>query len=232
MNTRNRIYYTYSMIRNEETYKQAVEFRKRGFTYSEIAKICGISVSTVSNWLSKKRFSKLVAKDNAIKAARENKKRMTLLNKARKAERATRYNEALRSADTEYKHYKQHPLFIAGVMLYLADGDQKDSSRIRISSTNAQSHRIFISFIKEYLGVPACDIDFYIALYTGMDEKKEMKWWSNCIKLSISNFGKTQFINRKSTGAILHHGSGNTIIGSTVLKYKLNRWIELMTKEL
>ena len=56
------------MIRKEEIYKQAVEFRKRGFTYSEIAKICGVSKSTVSNWLSKKKFSKEIAKDNAQKA--------------------------------------------------------------------------------------------------------------------------------------------------------------------
>jgi transcriptional regulator with XRE-family HTH domain len=220
------------MIRNEEKYKQAVEFRKRGFTYSEIAKICDISVSTASNWLSKKKFSKDVAKDNAAKAAHENKKRMTLLNKTRKAERTLQYAHAVHSAETEYKHYKQNPLFIAGVMLYLADGDQKDSSRIRISSTNAHLHRIFISFMQEFLGVEACDITFYVALYEGMLETREMKWWSGCINLSVAHFSKTQFIQRVSKEAVLHHGSGNTIIGDTVLKIKLIRWIELMSKEL
>jgi len=220
------------MIRNEEKYAQAVEFRKRGFTYSEIAKIVGISKSTASAWLSKKAFSKRVAKDNAERAARDNVKRISLLNKARTAERTARYTEAARSAETEFKHYKSNPLFIAGLMLYLADGDQKDSSRIRISSTNAQLHRIFISFTQEFLGVPACDITFYVALYKGMNETREMKWWSRCIKLSASHFGKTQFINRKATDVILHHGSGNTIIGSTVLKIKLIRWIELATEEL
>ena len=220
------------MVRDEEKYKQAVEFRKRGFTYSEIAKIVGISKSTASAWLSKKAFSKRVAKDNAERAARENVKRIGLLNKARKSERTARYAEAIHSAETEFKHYKSNPLFIAGLMLYLADGDQKNSSRIRISSTNAQLHRIFISFTQEFLGVPACDTTFYVALYEGMNETKEMKWWSRCIKLSVSHFGKTQFINRKSTDAILHHGSGNTIVGSTVLKIKLLRWIELLSKDL
>jgi len=220
------------MIRNEEKYTQAVEFRKRGFTYLEIAKIVGISKSTASAWLSKKAFSKRVAKDNAERAARDNVKRIGLLNKSRATERKARYHEAIHSAETEYKHYKANPLFIAGLMLYLADGDQKDSSRIRISSTNAQLHRIFISFLQEFLGVKSCDISFYLALYDGMSETKEMKWWSRCIKLSVSHFGKTQFITRKGTDAILHHGSGNTIIGDTVLKCKLIRWIELSTTEL
>ncbi len=220
------------MIRNEEKYNQAVEFRKRGFTYTEIAKIVGISKSTASAWLSKKAFSKRIAKDNAERAARDNIKRIGLLNKSRATERKARYAQAVRSADTEYKHYRTNPLFTAGVMLYLADGDQKDSSRIRISSTNAQVHRICISFLQEFLGVETCDISFYVALYDGMNETKEMKYWSRNIALSVSHFSKTQFINRKGTSAILHHGSGNTIIGDTVLKRKLIRWIELATKEL
>jgi transcriptional regulator with XRE-family HTH domain len=220
------------MIRNEEKYNQAVEFRKRGFTYAEIAKIVGISKSTASAWLSKKAFSKRVAKDNAERAARDNVKRIGLLNKSRATERKSRYAQAVRSADTEYKHYKTNSLFTAGLMLYLADGDQRDSSRIRISSTNAQLHRIFISFLQEFLGVKACDISFYVALYSGMNEAKEMKWWSRNIALSVSHFSKTQFINRKGTSAILHHGSGNTLLGNKVLKAKLLHWIELLTKEL
>lgn len=220
------------MIRDEEKYQQAIEFRKRGFTYSEIAKICGISVSTASNWLSKKRFSKQVAKENADKAARENKKRMLLLNNARKAERTLRYSEAVRSAETEYKHYKSAPLFVAGLMLYAGDGDMRDSSRIRLTTQNQDAHSIFLRFLSEYLGVESKQVLFWLLLYSGMNEKREMKWWSKQIHLPVSNFGKTQFVAQKVQKQTLHHGTGNTIIGSTVLKCKLNRWIELMTEEL
>lgn len=220
------------MIRNEETYTQVLEFRKRGFTYSEIAKICGVSKSTVSNYLSKKKFSKQVAKDNSERAAKENKKRMQLLNTARTGERKTRYAEAVRSAETEYKHYKNSPLFIAGLMLYLSDGDTKDTSRIRLTTQHKDAHRIFGTFLKDFLGVEAEQVSFWLLLYTGMEEAKEMKWWSRHIRLSVSHFGKTQFVSQQSKKKILHHGTGNTIIVSTVLKHKLNRWIELATKEL
>lgn len=220
------------MIRNEETYKQVLEFRKRGFTYAEISKICGISKGTVSNYLSKKAFSKRVAKDNAERAARENVKRIGLVNSARKAERKARYTEAVRSAETEFKHYKSNPLFIAGLMLYMADGDQKDTSRIRMSSVNTEQHRIFIQFMQEYLGVTQDDISFVITLYKGMSETKEMKHWARRIKLSVGCFGKVQFLKTKTTPPSLHHGTGSTIIGNTVLKCKLTRWIELATKEL
>ncbi len=222
------------MIRNEETYKQVLEFRKRGFTYSEIANIVGVSKSTVSNYVSKKKFSKAVAKDNAQKAARANKKRMTLLNKARKAERNARYHEALHTAQTEFKHYKHSPLFIAGLSLYLADGNQKDPTRIRISSTNAQLHRIFIHFLHDFLGVEPKEVTFIATLYEGMDEIKEMKWWSRNIKLSVSHFGKTQFLKTttKHHTSPKNHGTGTTILDNTFQKKKLIKWLELLAKEI
>ncbi|MFT5849916.1 MAG: transcriptional regulator with XRE-family HTH domain [Patiriisocius sp.] len=220
------------MVRDEEKYKQAVEFRKRGFTYSEIAKICGVSKSTASAWLSKKAFSKRVKADNVKQAARENVKRIGLLNKARATQRKATYADALRSADTEFKHYKTAPLFIAGLMLYVSDGDTRDSSRIRLTTQNADAHRIFSTFLHEYLGVEATQISFWLLLYRGMDEVQEMKWWSAKTKRKAADFGKSQFVASGSKKKPLHHGTGNTIIGSTVLKHKLNRWIELALEEL
>ena len=108
------------MIRLEEKYEQAVQFRKRGFTYSEISKIVGVSKSTVSNWLSKKAFSKKIKAENTARAARDNVKRISLVNKARTAERKNKYAEAVRSAETEYKHYKKDPLFTSGLMYWIS----------------------------------------------------------------------------------------------------------------
>ncbi len=220
------------MVRNEEKYNQAVEFRKRGFTYSEIAKICGVSKSTVSNWLSKKRFSKTIAKENAERAARDNKKRMQLLNKARQAERTTRYNEAVRSAETEFKHYKNNPLFVAGLMLYIGEGDNKDRRLIRLANARTEVHRIFIKFLVEYLGIDKNAIKFWILLYPDLDEGKCVRYWCKKVGIKNDNFYKNQVIQGKSNKRVLHYGVGNTIIGSTVLKHKLNRWIELIQKEL
>ncbi len=67
----------------QDAYDQALAFRRRGFTYSEIAKICNVSVSTLSNWLAHEPFSKQVAHDNNDKAIAQNTKRLALINKAR-----------------------------------------------------------------------------------------------------------------------------------------------------
>ncbi len=219
------------MVRNEEIYKQALAFRERGFTYVEIAKICGVSKATVSNWCSKKKFSKVVAKDNAARASRENTKRLSLLNKARAAERKNRYSEAVRSAETEYAHYKKDPHFMAGLMLYIALGDLKSPVQLRLSTSRASLHVVFIRFVVAFLGVDKTTIKFWLTLYPTHDEVRSMKHWSKKTGISVAQFYKTQVIPGKSSKETLQFGVGNTIIGSTVLKHKLNRWIELAMKE-
>jgi transposase-like protein len=218
------------MVRNEEKYQLATHYRKSGFTYAEIAKICEVSPSTLSSWFSKQRFSKRVLKDNVERSAKGNAKRMGMLNKARKAERTARYSEAVRFADTEYKHYKKDPLFTAGLMIYLCDGDKADFSRIRLSNKYPPSHKIFHSFLISYLGIEKTSIQFWLLLPLNIDEKVSKRIWNKTLSLPQSQFGKTQVLKQPTKG--LHNGTGNTIIGNTVLKCKLNRWLELSQKEL
>jgi len=220
------------MVRLEEKYEEAIQFRKRGFTYSEIAKIVGVSKSTVSNWLAKKPFSKKVRSENTQRAARENVKRISLVNKARNAERKARYAEASRAAATEYRHYKKDPLFVSGVVAYASVGDTKDPSRIRLTSHDPFLHSVFLQFAFTYLGVEKDEVRFWLLLYSNLNEKKCMNFWSKRIKLSAGQFHKSQFILQKTKSEGLQHGTGNTIIGNTVLKKRLLRWIELLQEEL
>lgn len=216
----------------KEAFEQAVSFRKRGFTYTEIAKICGVSRGTISAWLAKEPFSQSVTAINKAKAAKDNVVRIKLVNKARNAERATQYVEILRLAETEYKHYSKSPLFIAGLMLYLADGDKKDPRIIRVSNNNPDIHLLFIRFATEYLGVEKHSVHFWLLLYPAQDEVKCMKHWVKKTGLSVSQFYKNQVVESRSNKQPLHFGVGNTIIGSILLKKKLLLWIELASKEL
>jgi len=218
------------MVRNEEKYEQALQFRKRGFTYSEIAKICDVSKSTVSNWFSEQNFSKQITQENIVRAAKDNRARIILLNKAKRAERTKSYIEAVRSAETEFKHYQSSPLFNAGVAIYMTAGDLSDSSPIRLTSNSVLTHAVFIKFATEFLGVDKKHIKFWLILSGKTKLEIAMRYWSEQIKLPIARFGKTQFVNPESKS--LHKGTGNTIIGNTVLKRKLCRWVELSSKKL
>ena len=216
----------------KEAYEQALLFRRRGFTYSEIAKICNVSVSTLSNWLKNESFSQDIARSNAAKAILQNTKRLALINKARISERKGQYEEIVRLAEIEYKNYRTSPLFIAGLMLYVSEGDNQNDRLIRMANSRTDLHRIFIRFLTTYLGVPKPSIRFWLLLYPDLDEVTCMKHWCKKTGLSAGQFYKNQVIQGRSTKRTLHFGVGNTIIGSTLLKKKLMRWIELATKEL
>jgi|AntRauTorcE11897_2_1112592.scaffolds.fasta_scaffold03428_8 transcriptional regulator with XRE-family HTH domain len=220
------------MVRNQEKFDQAVSLRKRGFTLQEIARYCDISKSTASLWLKNQAFSTEVTKQNVKRAGVENVKRLQLMNKTRLSEREKKYAEAVKAAETEYKHYKKDPLFMAGLMLYVGEGDKTHRRLIRIANARIEVHKIFLRFAVEYLGVPKTKIHFWLLLYPKHNEEKCMRKWSKELTLPYQQFYKNQVIPGKTKKHTLHFGVGNTIIGSTVLKYKLNRWIELATKDL
>lgn len=224
--------YTVSMLRNEEKYQNARDFRKRGFTYSEISKLVGVSRSTLSLWFANQPFSKKVRVDNEKKAQKDNLRRLSVLNKYRNHERQRHYEEAIKAAVVEYRHYKLSPLFMAGLMLYAGEGDNSDGRLIRMANSKPALHQIFIKFATAFLGVSPKDIRFWLLLYPDLSENDCKKVWMKAVGLPEGQFYKTQVIQGKSRKRTLHIGVGNTIIGSAYLKRKLMKWIELASKEL
>jgi transcriptional regulator with XRE-family HTH domain len=220
------------MVRNEEKYEQAVSLRKRGFTLEEIAKYCDISKSTASKWLQNNTFSAQVTKQNKRRAGQENAKRLRLVNKARGGERSVLYREAERSAETEYKHYKKDPLFVAGLMLYHSEGDLKNEHTIRLTGSKIDSHRIFLRFATEYLGVDSSSVRIWLLLYPIHKEEQCVRKWKQITGLSLSQFGKNQYLKNNPKKQTLHFGVGNTVIGNKVLKTKIGHWIKLLAKDL
>jgi len=220
------------MIRKSAQYEQAVQLRRRGFTYVEIAKIVGVSKSTISLWLSRETWSQKITDDNVKRSAKENSKRISLLNTARGNQYKKLYAEAERSAVTEFKHYKHSPLFIAGLALYSGMGDLDIVHPIRLTTARKESHRVFIKFAHEYLGVPREKIRFWLLLYPSHKPLTSSRTWSKAIRLPLSQFHKYQIIENKQKSNTLHDGVGNTIIANRVTKQKLLKWIECVNKVL
>lgn len=212
--------------------EEALKIRRRGFSYTEIASLLHVSISTVSLWLKDEAWSKEITTRNTSRAARENKKRISLLNKARSNQYKKLYREAERSAEIEFKHYKTNPLFIAGLMLYLSKGDLKNQQLVRITSSRSEIHVVFIKFLQEFLGVPREKMRFWILLYPDHDPLTCSRNWSDELDIPLLQFHQYQVVKGASTKATLQYGVGNTIIGSVVLKRKLMKWIELALNEL
>ncbi|MCA9360950.1 helix-turn-helix domain-containing protein [Candidatus Kaiserbacteria bacterium] len=220
------------MVRDEKKLEMATYYRKRGFSYSEIAKIVGVSKGTVSAWLSKKSFSKKIKTENIARSAKDSATRLRLINSARYKERSKLYAQTIKDAKTQFKLYKKDPLFIAGLMLYRSVGASKDERLIRVTNSELDIHRIFIKFSKTYLGVEKDQIKFWLLLYPDLVEKSCVNYWSKGLKLKSAQWYKNQVVSGRSKKQTLLYGVGNTIIGGTVLRLRLITWVELALKEL
>jgi predicted transcriptional regulator len=182
------------MVHNSEKLALATRYRQQGYSYTEIAAIVGVSKATVSNWLAKKPFSKRVRVENTARAGRANAKRLSLLNKAKAKEREKRYQTALKTARTEYRHYKSHPLFVAGLTVYMCTGGHKDKHVVRLSSVSSPLHRIFQTFAEQFLGVTKDHIRFWLLLYPTHVEKQCYEHWATALRLPPTYWYKHQVI--------------------------------------
>jgi predicted transcriptional regulator len=218
------------VIRKQAQYAQVVQMRRRGFTYAEIAPVVGVSKAAVSNWLRNESWSREIHETHKRRAAKENGKRIRILNKTKQNQLAKQYAALERSAKTEYKHYSLSPSFVAGLTLYVALGNIEDMQYIRLSTQRIAVHRQFIAFAREYLGVPREKIRFWLLLYPTHDPETVSRHWAKEIRLPLHRFSRYQVSKTTTTKGVLHDGVGNTIIGDTVLKRKLLIWVKLATK--
>lgn len=220
------------MVTKSQAKTEAALLRKRGFTLAEIAKVCDVSKATVSRWLRDDPASASVTIQNKRRAGQDNAKRLQLINKARQSERRKRYDEQEKQATLEYKHYRQQPLFQAGLMVYGSLGDRHATHQIRLSSTRADMHATFLRFAQEFLGVELSRVRFWLLCYPGQSERACVRTWSQATGLPPRQFGKTQTVPGAHTRRALHSGVGNTIIGSTAHKRKLDHWLALAVADL
>ena len=221
------------MVHKLEKRELASYYRQRGFSYSEIAQLCGVAKSTVSNWLAAENYSQEIKQQNIVRAGRENAKRIQLLNKARAKERLSQQKQIEVAARTTYRNYRNNALFIAGVTLCMTQCNLADQSGLlRLSSKNVLQHRLFWRFATSYLGVTKSQIRFWLLLYTHHDKTVCEAHWTKQLKILSKQMYQSQTIQSTTKPSALHFGVGNTIIASAQLQKQVRTWTELLAKEL
>ena len=176
-----------------ELREQAIKFRiKNELSYGEISKRLNVSKSTLSYWLgdiplSEKRMKEL--RKNAWQkgeASRE-KFRLTMREKRKK-----NYDQVYEGQKKKLKNLKAQSFFVAGLMLYLGEGDKKNRSRIGLSNTDPKLILFFKEWLRQFLEVSPMDMRAELHLYENMDIAKEEKFWQDTLSFPRSQFYKVQ----------------------------------------
>lgn len=217
----------------EEFKRRAWKLRKEGRSYNSIRKELKVSKSTLSYWFQYLDWSREIKNKNVKEIEKISTDRIILMNKAKRKQSEEKHKNMRKEAAREFKKYKNNPIFIAGLMLYLGEGNKsKKDGHIKICNTDPAVLKIFIKFLTMFCGINIGKIKFWLLCYPDNDIEKCLNWWSESIKIRQNNFYKTQVIQGKHKEKKLLYGVGNITITSTFLKTKVLEWIEIMSDHL
>lgn len=173
--------------------EKALELRnKEQLGYGEIAKRLGVPKSTLSYWLkdlplSPKRVLELRRAAWGRGEASRERFRQTMRAK-RQATEAGVYKQKVRL----FKRLHWQTLFVAGLMLYLAEGEKKSSSVISLANTDPSVIRFFAWWLIEFLGYRKSRMRAQLHLYQTMHIAKERKFWLKQLGFTSAQLYKDQ----------------------------------------
>lgn len=134
----------------------------------------------------------------------------------------------------DFKKLDTHNLWLAGVMLYWAEGSKEKSHNIGqqtiFNNSDPKMIKLFVKWLKEIIGVSQEDLIFEIYIHKTGDVKKALDWWSNVVSCEKEKF-KVYFkrhqikrTNRKNTGENYHGSLRVKVRKSSLLNRKIAAW--------
>jgi len=201
--------------------EKAIELRKQEMSYSQIKKTLNISKSTLSDWLKNYPLS-----DKRIRELRDhNEQRIENCRETKRKKREARLKNVYDIEKKNILPLNKRELFIAGLMLYWGEGTKCRTDGLSISNTDPSVIKFFIYWTQKNFSVRTEKMKAHIQLYSDMNIKREVEYWSNITKIPINQFTKP-YIKQSSFKRINHkggfrHGTCNIRINNVLLGEKI-----------
>lgn len=209
---------------------RAIQLRKQHKSYSQIKNILNVSKGTLSVWLQAYPLPQ-----EKIRELRDwNEQRIEKFRETMKQKREYRLQQVYDKEKSFLIPLDKRELYIAGLFLYWGEG-LKVGAEVSLSNTNPAVIQFFIHWLQETVGITKGQMRVYLHLYSDMDVKKEMRFWSRVLSLPPKQFTRP-YIKVSSSKRIFHkgtfgHGTCNLRVGSTVLKERIMMGLRAISDE-
>ncbi len=191
------------MARRDDKEK-AIKLRHQGFSYSQIKEKMGLSKSTLSNWLSPYPLS-----SEKIRELRDlNPRRIENCRNTKAKNKKDRLDKVYKIVSEDISILTKRELFIAGLFLYWGEGSKSERTTTGLSNTDPAMLRFFLRWL-EFMEVDVRKLKITLQLYKDMDLKKELKFWSDTLKLPLSCFRKPYVKDSALSGLTYKNGFGH-----------------------
>jgi hypothetical protein len=206
----------------------AVEFRRQGRSYRQIRAELKIPLSTLSDWFRDIDWSKAIAKELAQAAQVSHTERIVRLDRIRGQHLERVYKEAREEAADELESLKYNPLFIAGMMLYWGEGTKSPKIGLKLSNTDPDMMRLYVSFLTEVCRIPVSKIKAQVLVYPDLEERTCRGYWSKKTGIPWINFTKSTLARGRQQTRRLNWGVCIVSVSSTYMKQKMLVWLDLL----
>ncbi len=209
--------------------KESVQsLRRQGLSYGEIfARIpFSLAKSTISNWckdieLTSEQLDRL---DQLFQIGSY--RNRLLGSKATQRRRAEEVVTIKAKARAEVSKLRHNELWLAGLMLYWAEGDKKDD--VAISNSDPKLIQFMMKWFREICKVPENKFRAYLNIHSGQDDHVIKTFWSEVTNIPLYQFGKS-YVKQEGTGHRknkLYYGTIKVTICNRNLLHTIHGWIE------
>lgn len=163
--------------------------------------------------------------------------KVAIMNKARKEYSQQHEVKVKEEARRTFNQYRNNSLFIAGIMLYWAEGMMSNAARgsrytLALSNSKYELLKIYCSFIRRFLNLPDKKLRARLFLYPDLKENKLKRFWSKNLNIPIFQFNKSIVLNSRThlTKNRLRHGTCGVLANSRDARITIETWIDCFYK--
>ncbi len=217
-----------------EKKEQIQALRRQGLSYGEIRARLSFKVSkgTVSRWckdieLTLEQLNRL----DQLRTGVSYRNRL-LGSKATQQRRAVEVRLIRAEARQGIPRLTKKELWLAGLMLYWAEGGKK--SDVCFSNSDPNAVRLIMRWFREICQVPDGKFKMYLNIHSGQDDSAIKMFWSRITAIPVYQFGKS-YVKKEGTGHrknILYNGTIKVSICNRDLFHKIHGWIDGITEQI
>lgn len=217
-------------FRDPQLYNQALRLREQGWSLAMIAAELGVAKSTLSGWLThlKPEHGQIIKQRRL-----DGHQRTVQTTQQRHATYKTAIHDgAIAEVQTMLGHaFNQRDLFVAGLMLYWAEGG-KTQNQIAITNSDPLVIQTGIRWLKQCLNVSIERLRAEIHCYPDTDILATQAYWISITQIPLAQFYKPQIDTRVNKSlekcGKLQYGTLHVKVigkGSSDLHRKIMGWI-------
>jgi transcriptional regulator with XRE-family HTH domain len=214
----------YGILKNK-----AIQLRKNGLSYGDIAKKLDISKSTASLWLHDIQLTPLQRKKlNANQAVH--------LNTGPHSSYERRKNQIQKIQD-KAENEISFPLTkdaykLFGAALYWAEGNKVND--FTITNSDPLLIQFMCQWFYKIFDIKPSHLKAHLNIYTNQNDIQIKKFWSDITKIPLSQFGKSFIkpVNKNYKKNTLYYGTIKVRVAKgTDLRYRVFGWINTVLKD-